>query len=232
MGDYTMNRFIRRITALVFILLPVLGKAQIYTGVEGLLHVPSAELSPANSMSIGAHYVNTDFVPNGFSMDSPLAFHISLTPYKWVEASYMVLMWKKDDTYLPDRSLSVKLQPLKEGKWWPALVVGGFDIWGTSLNKNFYAATVKHFNGLGGEWGVNVAYRHYFKENSEDKWGGLVGGLTFRPKFYRDLRATVEYDGCEFNIGVDAKYKIFRVQFILQDWKKVSLGLCLEFSDL
>ena len=72
----------------------------------------------------------------------------------------------------------------------------------------------------------------YFKENSEDKWGGLVGGLTFRPKFYRDLRATVEYDGCEFNIGVDAKYKIFRVQFILQDWKKVSLGLCLEFSDL
>lgn len=227
-----MNRFISHMTALVFILLPVLGKAQIYTGVEGLLQVPSAELSLANSMRLGTHYVNSDFVPNGYSMDSPTAFYVSLTPYRWVEASYMILMWKKEGTYLPDRSLSVKLQPLKEGKWRPALVVGGFDIWGTSLNKNFYAATVKHFEGFGGKWGLNVAYRHYFKEASADKWNGFVGGLTFRPNFYRDLRATAEYDGCEFNIGIDAKFKVVRVQFILQDWKQVSVGLCLELNDL
>ena len=163
-----MNRLKRYMAILAFILLPILGKAQIYTGVEGLLQVPSAELSPANSMRIGVHYVNAEFVPNGYSLDAPMAFHISLTPYKWVEASYMVLMWNKDGTYLPDRNLSVKVQPLKEGKWRPALVLGGFDIWGTSLNKNFYAAATKHFDVFGGEWGVNIAYRHYFKEASAE----------------------------------------------------------------
>lgn len=227
-----MNRLEKYMAILAFILLPVLGKAQVYTGVEGLLQVPSAELSQDGSMRIGAHYLNTDFVPNGYSKDCPTAFYISLTPYKWVEASYMVLMWNNEGTYLPDRSLSVKLKPLKEGKWRPALVVGGLDIWGTSLNKNFYAAATKHFDVFGGEWGVNIAYRHYFKEASAEKWNGLVGGLTFRPRFYRDLRATIEYDGCEFNIGLDAKYKIFRVQLILQDWDRVSVGLCLELNDL
>lgn len=227
-----MNRLKTYITVIAFILLPVLGKAQIYTGVEGLLHVPSAELSPANSMRIGIHYLNTDFVPNGYSLDAPIAFNISLTPYKWVEASYMVLMWNKDGTYLPDRNLSLKVQPLKEGKWNPALVLGGFDVWGTSLNKNFYAAAVKHFDGLGGEWGLNIAYRHYFKEASADKWNGLVGGVTFRPNFYRGLRATAEYDGCEFNIGIDATYKILRLQLILQNWNRVSIGLSFEINDL
>lgn len=208
------------------------AQAQMYTGMSGLLHVPSAEMSSNASMRIGSHYVNPNFVPKGYNDSYCQTFYISLTPYNWVEASYTILMWNRNNVYLPDRSLSIKIRPLKEGKWWPAVAIGSFDPFGTELNTNYYIAATKHFEMLGGEWGFNVAFRHY-KKVASASWNGFIGGISYRPDFYRGLRGIIEYDGKELNIGVDVNFlRILRAQVILQDWRYFTLGICFDIKKL
>lgn len=219
--------------AAFLLLLSNIADSQIFTGVEGLLHTPSAEMTPASTLRLGAHYADVNFLTEGYGTSRTPTFYIGLTPYKWIEAAYMVTMWEDDGTYLPDRSLSVKIRPIEEGKYWPALVAGSFDPLGTSLNTNFYGAAVKHFDILGGEFGIHAAYRHYKKEQSQDKWGGIIGGITYKPNFYKGLRATVEYTGNEINLGLDAcLFDFVRLQAILQDWNYFTFGLCIEIHNL
>lgn len=210
--------------------------AQMYHGMGGMLHIPSAEMSTPQSLRIGGGYLSRNFVPDygGYCMDVP-AFYIALTPYEWIDASFMTTAWHEDGIFYPDRSISLKARPLKEGKWWPAVVLGGQDMFKTGAYTNYYIAATKHFDIIGGEWGVNIAYRYYrtYTALPREKWHGPVGGITFRPNFYRDLRACVEYDGCEFNIGLDVcLFRFLYLQVILQDWKNISGGICFEIRKL
>jgi len=228
----------RKVLFILFLLLGSLNAgAQMYTGVEGLLHAPSADMSTNKSLRVGAHYLNMNFVPKYSTID-PMnvpSLYISLTPYKWIEASYMVTCWKSSNGLVqPDRSISLKVRPLEEGKWWPSVVLGTQDPIGTNVYTNFYASAAKHFDWafLGGELGTHLSYR-YYKNKDYSKWGGLVGGLTYRPNFYRDLRFVAEYDGCEVNMGVDATlFDFLKLQLILQNFKWLSGGICFEIRKL
>ena len=76
-----------------------------------------------------------------------------------------------------DRYFSVKLQPLKEGKWWPAIAIGANDPYGTDSKEgtgkegespqngdgksqyfsNYYIAATKHIGLKGHSIGIHVA---------------------------------------------------------------------------
>ena len=95
---------------------------------------------------------------------------------------------------------------------------------------NYYVAATKHFEFGGNEVGVTLAYRHFLRGYNA-KWNGVVGGVTFRPSFFPQARAIVEYTGNEVLVGLDALlWRHLRVQASVKDFKYVNVGLCFQVN--
>lgn len=226
-------------------------QAQQYIGTPGLVHVPTAEMDSAGVARIGAHFVEKHFIPDGLKLDgekfNSLTNYLSITPFSWIEVGYGYTLWKlhynkdpkkKTGFYAKDRYFTVRLCPLPEGKYWPAIVVGGNDVWGSdddgqsgsNFYRNYYVAATKHLELGGNLLGAHLTYRKW-KRDYNEKWNGVVGGLTFQPAFYRQLRLMGEYDGDGINAGIDCElFRYILLQASLQHGKYVSGGLCLRIG--
>ncbi len=231
---------------------------QQYTGMSGLIHVPTGEMDKEGDARVGVHFLNREFSPSSFAYNTT-THYLSITPFSWVEVGYTCTLMKgnievdgvsKDGGYShKDRYFSLKLQPLKEGRWWPSIAIGTNDPMGSSSDDkfyedvevhrnykgsryfaNYYLAATKHFDFKAGELGLHAAYRHW-KRDYNAKWNGVVGGITFRPAFFPKLRAVAEYTGDDVNIGADCLLlKYFLLQATLQNGKYFSGGICLQVN--
>lgn len=233
-------------------------QAQMYTGLSGLIHTPSAEMNQEGNARIGCYYLNSHFTPDndgryGFVYDgkkyNTMDFYASITPFQWIELSYTFTLFKtllegydKPKYNQKDRYFSVKINPLKEGRYHPAIAIGSNDCIGSPTKRhghggsgagyfcNYYVVATKHFESYGHRFGVNVAYRYCPTVYSE-KWEGVVGGLTYQPAFAPQLRAIVEYTGNEVNVGMEGLlWKHWLVQACLQDGKHFSGGICFQLN--
>ena len=222
--------------------------AQQYIGMQGLIHVPTAVMDSAGVARVGIHYVPKEMIPDGMKLDgekfNSLTNYLSITPFSWIQIGYGYTLWKlhrnkdknqKTGCYAKDRYFSVCLRPLKEGRYWPSLVVGGNDVWGSgdegesgsNYYRNFYVAASKHFDIGGQQLGTHITYRKW-KRDYNSKWNGVVGGVTFSPSFYKKLRVIGEWDGTDVIVGVDCQlFKYLLVQCGLQDCRHFTGGLCL-----
>ena len=224
--------------------------AQQYMGLNGMIHVPTAEMDSTGMLHIGVHYVDKHMIPDklvlrpeGTKFNS-LTNYLTLTPYRWIQVGYGYTLWKyhynkqpgaKTGFYAKDRYLSARINVLYETDYLPAIVIGGNDVWGSNddgmsysnFYRNYFAAATKHFHLQPGTLAAHLAYRKW-KRDYNDKWNGIVGGLTFQPAFYQPLRLIGEYDGEGINVGADCLiYKYFQLQLSLQQGKYVSGGLSL-----
>lgn len=233
---------------------PFIGHTQQYTGISGFLHIPSAEMNYEGDARIGAHFLHMSMTPDtGFLFRgekyNTFDYYLSATPYRWLELSYTCTKRKivrpmiGDIVYgAKDCYLSVKIRPLEEGKYYPAIAIGGNDLGTTVFNKdrsdvqlyfsNLYIAATKHFSFGGNELGLNLAYRHFFR-GYNSKWNGFVGGISFRPAFFPQARAIVEYTGNELLVGADALlWQHVLIQASMKDFKYFNFGLCLQLNML
>ena len=246
------KRFNIIIAILVLWLVPYLGIAQQYTGTSGMIHIPSGEMHHEGDAVIGAHFLNKNMMPDvGFLYQgekyNTFDYYFGLAPFSWLELSLVcterirekdeqgnVIKWSKD------RYASIKIQPLKEGKYYPAVAIGCNDIWTAAYYHsqpniqlyymNWYIATTKHFNFSGNEFGLTLSYRHFLRGYNA-KWNGIVGGITFRPAFFPQARLIAEYTGNEFLMGMDMLlFQHFRLQASVKNFKHVNAGLCLQFN--
>lgn len=233
-------------------LFPIASQAQQYTGTSGMAHIPTGEMHHEGDALIGAHFLNKAMTPDtGFlylgEKYNTFDYYVALTPFSWIEMSYVCterrraideqtgqIQWSKD------RYASVKIQPLKEGKYCPAVAIGCNDILTSAFFKdkpdvqlyftNAYVAATKTFTFFGNELGMTVAYRHFFRSYNA-KWNGIVGGITFRPSFFPQWRLMAEYTGNEFILGTDVLlWQHLRLQASLKDFKYANAGLCLQFN--
>lgn len=246
------------IATLCVMIAALTARAQHFTGMTGLINTPSADMNRAGDVMIGGYFLNKHFTPtttgnSGFELDgekyNTCDFFASITPFSWVEIAYTFTLFKSvDDGYTKpaynrkDRYLSLKLNPLREGRWYPAVAIGANDFLGSPTKThgggshdsgfftNFYIAATKHFAPWSQDIAVNIAYR-YCPNGHTKKWQGLVGGLTWRPKWVPDLRAIVEYTGNEVNIGADVLlWKHLFLQACMQNGKHFSGGACLKMN--
>lgn len=244
---------------IVALTLTLAANAQQYTGMSGLIHTPSAEMDRAGDIRLGTHFLNHYATPNYPSWRyegekyNTMDFYLSITPFSWVEIGYTMTLFKhkkvegdrqddKDGYNRKDRYFSIKFQPLKEGRYWPAIAVGANDFIpsdgfknmfkdkrggnGNDFWRNFYIAATKHLELHGNEFGATLAYR-YYPSYYNHRWRGGVGGLTWRPAFCRDIRVVAEWTGSDVNVG--AEYKLLRhflLQASLQRGKYPSGGFC------
>lgn len=245
------RHFFLSIAILTLTMIPLAGRAQQYTGISGLLHVPSADMHHEGDACIGIHYLNKNMLPDvGFLYNNEkyntYDYYLSITPYSWIELSYVCTkrmdMVDGEPVYKrKDRNFSMKIRPLQEGKYWPAVAIGCNDVASsvasiiTSNNdnvqlyfQNYYLATTKHFDLGGNELGVTLAYRYYTRDYNA-KWNGIVGGVTFRPSFFPQARAIAEWTGNEFQIGIDALlFRHIFIQASLKDFKYPCVGICFQ----
>lgn len=240
-----------RITiATLTILVATSARAQVYTGLKGLLHAPSADMEEVGTARIGGYYMDNHLVPSGGfflykgEKYNSAAFSVSLTPFRWIEIAYAftLLKAKHEGHDSPaynekDRYFSVKLQPLKEGKYWPSIALGSNDPigsrgkdGGSMYFSNFFVAATKHFTPGRHNIGVHAAYRHFRREYNA-KWNGIVGGITYNPSFAPNLRGIVEYTGDGVNVGADCLlWRHLFLQATLQNGKYFSGGACYQVN--
>ncbi len=228
--------------------------AQQYTGMSGLIHVPSADMDEVGVARIGAHFLNREFTPDmRFNFNGKyhtISHYLSITPFRWIEIGYTCTLQKglknegKDGCtdvgfYYKDRYFSLKIQPIKESRWWPSIAIGTNDPITYGNNKedlsekgknqifcNYYLAATKHLDLKGHSLGFHLAYRHW-KRSYNSKWNGPVGGITYQPSFQKNLRLITEYTGDDVNVGFDWKlWKHLLIQSSLQNGKYFSGGVC------
>lgn len=209
--------------------------SQEYNGISGLLHVPNAETDSAGTFRGAVTFLDKRFTPSQLNRDgqkyNTMGYTIGLSAFPWLEISYSAaLLYMHRNAreseplgyYNEDRRVNVKLRPLKEGKWWPAIAVGWDDIGrikraATHKNtnnyfQNIYVAASKHFDIKGFELAAHIAYRYYPSDANADR-RGVAGGVTFVPRLGKSLqgprawlqrpRLIVEWDGIGVNVGAD-----------------------------
>ena len=239
----------RILFCIMFLLSGGLGSlpAQEYAGITGMIHVPTAEMAPEGEARIGVFFLNGNFLPDKMLYEHE-KYHTSnhflaITPFPWIELSYVCTLMKGESSTgkvgynMKDRHFAVKVRPLKEGKWWPAIAIGAQDPGRTvpdngdyAYFQNFYLTASKHFAWKRHEWAVHLAYR-YYRSDFNRKWRGIAGGITYRPSFAKNLRAMVEYTGEDINIGVDCLlWKHLFLQASLQDGKHFTGGACFKIN--
>lgn len=232
--------------------------AQLYTGLSGLINTPSADMNEEGDARTGCYFMNKHFTPDdngtyGFIYEgkkyNTMDFYLSLTPFRWLELGYTFTLQKsllegydKAKYNQKDRYFSVKLNPLREGRYHPAIAVGSNDFLGSPTKRhaqggsgagyfcNYYIVATKHFKPSGHNIGINLAYR-YCPTVFSEKWEGVVGGITWQPKWIPHLRAIAEYTGNEVNIGMDCLlWKHLFLQGCMQNGKYFSGGACFRVN--
>lgn len=126
--------------------------AQYMMGMTGLLNTPSAEMNETGRLMVGGNFLPKGMNPFGDYHTGN--YFADLTFFSFLELAYRETLQKssymtaKPKYNQQDRSLSVKLQPLKEGKWWPAVAVGANDpirSLGRNYYRSIYGVLTKHF---------------------------------------------------------------------------------------
>lgn len=234
------------------VVISLMANAQQYSGMTGLIHVPSAEMDSTGDARIGAHFLHKKFLPdapyltvNGEPYNA-FDIYLSLTPFWWVEVGFTMTFEKgtpkgnelvnTDKFGQKDRYFSLKFNPLREGKYYPAVAIGVQDCFSASNNKhtglftNYYITMTKTFVISRQVFGVTLAYR-YYRSSFNRRWNGVVGGITYRPSFAKNWRAVVEWTGCDVNVGIDCLlWKHMLLQVSLQDWRYPSAGICYKVN--
>lgn len=209
--------------------------AQQYTGITGLVHVPTAEMSEKSNGRIGGHYLYESLTPDSYRFRgdeySTFSQYIAFTPFSWVELSYTNILTKGLDGDGKEAFTgnhwftSMKIQPVKEGEFNPAIAIGTQNAREYFRNRkpksrycNTYISATKHFGIPSGSLGAHLTYRQYENDDAHDQWGGIVGGVTYTPDSMENLQISAEYNGDAFiTAGQWTVWKYLVLQAIIVD---------------
>lgn len=228
----------------VALLLPGTVEAQYTMGTTGLLNIPTADMQPDGTLMAGGNYLPQQLMPASWNYNTGNYFaNITFLPF--LEVAYRCTLlrgeFKAGNEWQQDRSVSLRLRPLKEGRWWPALVVGSADAFTTGQLNMFdeakgnrffssvYGVATKHLAVAGHDFGTTLGISVPFRKNSHKQ--GLFGGISYCPAFCRPVTLMVEYDPTEaFNVGITARlFGHLSLYAFCYDFRAASGGLRYEF---
>lgn len=126
-------------------------KAQYTMGTTGMMNIPTAEMQQTGTFMIGGNYLPEELNPFKYNSGN---YFVNITFFSFLELNYRCILLKSDymakkpNFNQQDRSLSVRLRPLKEGKYWPAIVIGSNDPFkdkGYNYFASVYGVATKSF---------------------------------------------------------------------------------------
>lgn len=131
-----------------------------------------------------------------------------------------------------DRSNTIRIRPLKESRYFPAVVIGGDDLltegktpyWGA-----YYGVLTKTIGFRSGHQ-LAITAGWYFHQGDKPVYNkGPFGGVRYTPSFCRELKFMAEYDTHGWNIGAAMRFwKHLSVNVFTREFTCVSAGLRYE----
>lgn len=213
--------------------------AQYSAGMIGALNVPTAENKEPGTVYIGGNFIPKDMLPAYFTNQYNTGnYFVTANIFSFLELSYRMTILRGEDERFSqqDRSFSVRLQALREGKYCPGFAVGAYDPMfdeGVSAYESYYAVLTKGFDLGKSRLSATLGYYLPIHNNKDaglkHNYKGIFGAVSFSPSFCRDLDVIAEYDSRKFNVGASIKFlKCLRAHVLTQEFQNVSAGLRYE----
>lgn len=209
---------------------------------SGLLNVPGADMQPDGTFMAGGNFLPKEMMPGRWDYHTGNYF-LNITFLPFAEVAYRCTLLKggkAGNKWEQDRSISLRLRPLKEGRFLPSVAVGSNDAFTTyELNalkttrgnryfSSIYVAATKNIR-LGDHVCGITGGGYLFSKNALYK--GVFGGVRYTPAFLKPVSLIAEYDSNKVNAGVSAKiFNYFSLHAFAYDFKVVSCGLRYEFK--
>jgi len=219
------NRCLVLILVSIVQLLPVWSFSQSLPGLSGGYSIPTADFQKDKTIIFGYHHLNSkyyDLYSKGKDYTYSIGY-VTLTFLPFAEASVRITYpngYNADhkDIIIGDRMISGRLQPLREGKYHPSVVIGlqgfykttggsgifNFDGDGASFFNSSYIVMTKNFRPekVIGKLGLTAGYGSDFIGANTHQFIGLFYGLTISPKNMEYLEMMAEFDADKWNVGM------------------------------
>ena len=215
--------------------------AQHSMGVTGLLNIPTADMQADGTFMAGVNYQPEQMLPDLWDYNSGNYF-LNMTFLPCLEIGYRCTLMKVETgKWNQDRSVSLRLRPLKEGRYWPSVVVGSNDALTTGKLNTFddatgnryfssvYGAATKHWRPGGHDLAFSFGWNIPFRKDTPRE--GVFGGVSYSPAFCRWLSLMAEYDGKAVNMGGSVRlFNHFTIHVFCYDLEAVSGGVRYELA--
>ena len=230
---------------LLLILLPLAGlsaKAQTVIGTPGLMNIPTAEIREGGTFDGGASFMQRELQADAMHYNTGL-YYVNFAPFSFIDVTLRETLIKcqksaanpKVGFYQQDRSLSVRVRPIreKEGQWWPSVLIGANDFYsdhGGSYYAAVYGVLTKSvpFEGIG-TLSATAGYAKPIREGI--LYDGPFGGASFSPAFYPDLRVMGEYDTRGVNVGVGIQlFRHLNLTCFTREFKGISATISYQYT--
>jgi len=195
------------------------ASSQSLTGTTGYFNIPSGELYPDKTMYAGASFLNKEYVEwsNYEYTSMPVFVTFTFVPFMEVSIRYTRALGREDySSTVGDRMASLRFRPLKEGKYWPSVVIGFQNFFTTLESGNAshfnstYLVVTKNFrlNKVLHNIGLTAGYGSEIFTSADYQFIGFFGGIKITPKKLEFLELMVEYDADKWNAG--ARLTLFK----------------------
>jgi hypothetical protein len=221
--------------------------AQYSLGVSGLWTVPSAEMQPQGRFMAGMNYLPDAMTPVEWAYDTGnYFFNITFLPF--LEVAYRCTLIQQAISgrngryrWQQDRSVSLRLRPLKEGRYLPSVVIGSNDAFTThqlnplqDVNGNRYFSSVFAVATKQVRMGTQAfsfTLGGLISLRKQAMQHGLFGGAAYSFPFRQPLSLVVEYDSRRLNAGLKARlFNHCSVHFFTYGFEALSGGIRYEFD--
>lgn len=206
------------------ILMAGVSFAQSLPGLSGGYSIPSGDFQKDKTIIFGYHHLNSKYydlysLKKGYTHSVGYA---TLTFLPFAEVSLRITYPNgynadHEDIIIGDRMISGRLQPLKEGKYHPSVVIGiqgmyktagdgifNFEGEGASYFNSSYIVMTKNFhpNRFVGKIALTAGYGSDIIGANTYQFIGLFYGLTISPKNMEYLELMIENDADKWNAGM------------------------------
>lgn len=221
-------------------------KAQQTLGTAGYLLIPSADMYEAGTFNGGVSVIQKGLTAWNKTFYTGI-YYIDFTPFSFIELALRetLLDYRKGHGFRQqDRSLSIRLRPIKEkeGKWWPSVVIGANDFYndhGSSVYQGYYLVLSKRLNlSSWGSLAFTAGYVNHFGyklyKNSHNTCiykNGVFGGLSYTIPLKTPISIDAEWDTRGLNIGARALlWKHLGLMCYTKEFKGVCGGISYQYT--
>lgn len=237
----SMRFYLRSLLFIYFSFCVVALSAQYSMGMTGLLNIPTADMQVDGTFIMGTNFLPREMLPEEAWTYNAGNYFLTMTLLPCLEVGYRCTLMKVETgKWNQDRAVSLRLRPLKEGRYWPSVVLGSNDVFTSGhlnvfseVNGNnryfssIYAVVTKHLQPAGHDLSFSLGWNVPFRKSANRD--GMFGGMSYSPAFCRSFSLMAEYDDRAVNLGVGIRlFNHFTAHVFCYDLEAVSCGLRYE----
>ena len=199
-------------------------QAQELLGNTGGFNIPTADMEPAGTFRGGINFIGNGIITSEKGADDHRwqfdyntgSYFVNFTFFDWLEATFRETLLESDsygkyNDYShfreQDRSVTIKVRPLREGRYWPAVAIGindPYSFTGHHVYSSVWLVMTKHeyLPILQGTLSATLGFAKAFDQSQ--MYNGLLAGIRYQPDIFPEGSAMIEYDSQGVNLGIQA----------------------------